>query len=159
MREPAGTDDEHTPAQGGQVAADGRAQGPHPAQRPERRGDRVDEYRDHRLGRRVAEQLLQGLHGAVIDIHRRGDRDVDVGFENPSRTVGGEIGGNGEGAFVGAVVADPFGRGADAERRHRPVEESVVVVRGEGDHEVGVELGHERASAVDGRLDVIEEFA
>ena len=59
-----------------------------PAQWPERCGHRVDEDRDHRPRRRVAEQLLQRLHRAVVHVHARRDRDVDAGFENGPRAVG-----------------------------------------------------------------------
>ena len=126
--------------------------------RPQRSGDRVDEDRDHRLGGGVPEELLQRLHGAVVDIHRRGDRDVDVGVENCSGTVGGEFSGYVEGTLMGAVVAHTRSRGADAERRHRPVEEAVVVVGRERDDELGIEGTDEVASGRDGRLDVVKEL-
>ena len=46
-----------------------------------------------------------------------------------SAQCGRDVGGHVQRSRVGAVVADADGRGADAERRHEPVEEPVVVVR------------------------------
>ena len=55
----------------------------------------------------------------------------------------GDVGRDVERPRLGAVVADAGRGGADAERRHQPVEEPVVVVRGEDDDQFGVEVGDE----------------
>ena len=86
-------------------------------------GDRVDEDRDDRLGGRIAEQRLQRLDGAVVDIHAGRDRDVDVGCEHRFRQIGGDVARDVEWTCLRSVVTDTGRRSADAERRHHPVEE------------------------------------
>ena len=60
--------------------------------------------------RGVPEQLLQRLHRAVVHVHARRDRDVDVGAEHGLRAVGRDVFGNIERTGVGAVVANPLAR-------------------------------------------------
>ena len=59
---------------------------------------------------------------------------------------------------MGAVVADALCRGADAERRHRLVEEPVVMIGREDDHQFGVVSGDEVARPAKGGLDVVKEI-
>jgi hypothetical protein len=98
------------------------------------------------------------LHRAVVHFHARRDRDVDVRCEHCFRQVVGDVLRNVEGTGLGAVVADSHRLGADAERRHQPVEEPVVVVRGEDDNELWVVRAHELAGYVQRRVDVVKQI-
>ena len=91
MRQPTGSHDEDPLVQRRQVVADRGAERPHTPQRSQRGGDRVDEDRDHRPRRGVAEKLLQRLDRAVVDVHARRDRDVHAGFENRAGAVCGDV--------------------------------------------------------------------
>ena len=62
------------------------------------------------------------------------------------------------GPAMRAVVADAGRRRSDAERRHEPVEESVVVVRGEDHHEFRIEVAREVARIRQCRVDVVKEL-
>ena len=139
------------------MAADRGAERPATMQRPQRRGDRVDEYRDHRSRSGGAEQLLQRLDGAVVDLHIRRDGDVDTGGQNRFRAADRDGFGNVERSFVGAVIADPLSLGTDAERRHQLVEEAVVVVRRENDDDLRVEVFDELPRRRECAVDVIKE--
>ena len=140
MRQPTGSHHQNPLVQGGQIAADRRAERPATMQRPQRGGDRVDEDRYHRARRRGTEQLLQRLDGAVVDVHVRRYRDVDAGGQDRFRA--GDRGrlGNVQRPFVGAVVADSLRFGANAERWHQLVEEAVVVVGSKDDDDLRVEV-------------------
>ncbi len=93
----------------------------------------------------------------MIDIHARRDGDVDAGGQH-CFCAGDRRGfGHVERPFVGAVVADALGVGADAERRHRPVEEAVVVVGGKDDDDLRVEVCDEIPCLREGAVDVVKE--
>src|SRR3546814_382488 len=63
-----------------------------------------------------------------------------------------------EGPGLGAVVAHPGGGATDTDRGHRPGKEAVVGGRGEDDHELGIEVGHEGASPRELGVDVLEQL-
>ncbi len=73
------------------------------------------------------------------------DRDVDVRGEDRLGEVVGDVLGNIERTGLRAEVADPNRLGADAERRHHPVEDAVVVVRRENDDKLRVVFADELA--------------
>ncbi|MDT4882061.1 hypothetical protein FQZ97_1179770 [compost metagenome] len=50
-----------------------------------------------------------------------------------------------------------MGRGADAEGRHQVIEKAVVVVRGEEDHQLGIEAGDARTSARNHLVDLAQD--
>ena len=143
MRQPTGSHHQDPLAQGGQIAADCCAERVTTMERTQRGGDRVDENRDHWARGGGAEQLLQRLDGAVVDLHVGRDGDVDASGQNRFRAADRDCFGDVERSFVGAVIADPLSFGTDAERRHQLVEEAVVVVRRKNDDDLRVEVRDE----------------
>ena len=109
-------------------------------QRPQRSGNRVDEDRYHRPRRRVTEQLLQRLNGAVVDVHVRRYGDIDTGGQDRFRAGDRNGFGNVQRPFVGAVIAHTLRAGADAKRWHQLVKKAVVVVWCKDDDNLGVEV-------------------
>ena len=127
--------------------------------RGERRGDGVDEERHRRHRVQPAEEDLQGLHHAVVDLHPQRHREVDPAVERGLRQTLGDVPGHVERAWGGTEVADRGGGQADAELRHQLVEEAVVVVRAEDDDQFGVVLGDELAGGGERGFDVRGQFS
>jgi hypothetical protein len=125
------------------MSADGLAEGTDPGDRRERWGDGVDEERDRRHRVQPAEEDLQRLHHAVVDLHPQRHREVDAAVERGLGEPFGDVAGHVERARGGSEVADGRGREADAELRHQLVEEAVVVVRAEDDDQFRVVVGDE----------------
>nr|WP_281273148.1 hypothetical protein [Luteococcus japonicus] len=90
----------------------------------------------------------------MVQFGAAADGDVDVPVEDELGHLLGMFGGAVQRAFEGVVVTDADRVVADAEGRHQVVEEAVVVVRTEGDHQGGVEVLDEGAGLVEGDLDV-----
>ncbi len=114
----------------------------------------IDEDRDDRLRSDVAEDDLDRLHGAVIYLHVKRDGQVDALGHHRLREASGQVFRDVQPAGLAAVVSDALGGEADAERGHQPVEETVVVVRAEVHHDVGVELQDEPTGLVEGALEL-----
>ena len=157
--QPAGPDEQHPLVQAGQVPAEGLAEGADPVHRGERRGDGVDEERHRRHRVQPAEEDLQRLHHAVVDLHPQRHREVDPAVQRGLGQPLGDVPGDVERAWGGTEVADRGGREADAELRHQLVEEAVVVVRAEDDDQFRVVLGDELAGGGERGLDVRGQFS
>jgi len=105
----------------------------------------------------VAEEFLQRLDGAVIHIHARRYRDVDAGSEDGFRAVRSDLLGNVERAGMGSIVTNSARAHTDTERRHRLVEEPVVMIRGKDDDEFGVVIVDELSRLPDRAIDIVKQ--
>ena len=152
VRQAARADEQHPAAERRRGPADRLPEQPGAAGRAQRHGDAVDEHRHHRHPVDAAEQYLQRLREAVVDVHPLRQRHVDPGVQDGADQGQGSIVIDGQRAGRGVVIADRLGRRADAERRHHVVEEPVVVVRPEDHHQLGREVRDERAGTVEGGL-------
>ncbi|CAD5379623.1 hypothetical protein OF001_U70086 [Pseudomonas sp. OF001] len=148
VRQAAGGQQQHALVQRTGEVADGLAEQAGALEARQRRGDRVDEHRDHRATVETTEQQLQRLGESVVDLHAVGHRGVHPGLQHRGRAGLGQFARYGERAGCRAVVADGVGGHADAERRHQVVEEAVVVVRREQDDQLGSEARDALAGAL-----------
>ena len=93
----------------------------------------------------------------MVHVHAGRYRDVNTSAEYGLCTFSRQLLGNVEWAGMGAVIANPVGVHAYTERRHHLVEEPVVVIRREDDHEFGVVIFDECARLGDRALDVVKQ--
>ena len=139
VRDAARADHQHAAVGTREMAADRIAQQTRAAQRRHRRRDRVDEYRDHRIAIESAGEHFECLRTAVVDLHPVRQRDIDVGGQHAFRQPVREIARHRQRAGQALEITDRVGACADAERRHHVVEESVEMIGGENDDQVGPE--------------------
>jgi hypothetical protein len=82
VRQAARADEQHPAVQRRGGAADRLPEQPGAAGRAQRHGHAVDEDGDHGHAVDAAQQHLQRLREAVIDVHPLGQRHVDFGVEH-----------------------------------------------------------------------------